>query len=346
MLKSLFFTLSVFAPQIFAMSVNVRSNTVQLIEEVYNRKNVNALDNFYAEDAIFRKTLFNNGAMTTTAATHMKKGDIKGLERIKATLLNCPIFGMLRTVYTIEDSVVDNNTKTIRYVMAIHGALLNNFEHDLLRLSVMHRFNNQGKIILTEVYGDTTAVISKLNRDRIPESQVNQMKAQRLEQVINNHGNLNVLNDLMDKNVKVYTPEQQVLGLRPLNWAESKKRLQEFEACFSETQSSVNYVMHEQSRPNEVALVWEWSGKFTSKCPVPYPQKPTGKAVTICGVSEYQFNRENGQISEMRHVYDTEDIARQMRGQPASAVSNSCSSMQAKRGDSFKGSISEEMLLM
>ena len=226
-------------------------------------------------------------------------------------------------------------------------ALLNNFEHDLLRLSVMHRFNNQGKIILTEIFGDATSVIAELHRGRISDSQVNQMKAQRLEQVIDNHGNLNVLNDLMDKNVKVYTPEQQVLGKKPLSWTESKKLLQEFEACFSETQSSVNYVMHEQSRSNEVALVWEWSGKFTSKCPAPYQQmKPTGKAVTICGVSEYTFNRENGQISEMRHVYDTEDIARQMQGKPPSAVSNSCSSMKSKRDISFMGSIADEILMM
>lgn len=309
-------------------ALNLRTRSIQLVEEVFNRKNVAALDKFYTEDAVYRNNIFNSDARDNIGTR-----DIRGLNRIRDLQLRCPLFQMLGSVYTIEDSVVDMQSNTIRYVLSVHKASLNQYNHDLLRLSVLHRFNNQGLIVLTEVYGDATAFIAKLHRNAIPEYEINQMKAQRLFEIMNSNQNYESLTDLMSDNVKIFTPEQKLQGKGPMSWDEAIQQFKAYDKCFSpqDSNSEVKYVMHEQSRPDRIALVWEFNGKFNSQCPAPYEGlKPTGKSISVCGVSEYQFNRETGQITTIRTTYDIGDVIRQMKGGEPSEVSKSCSSSSQK----------------
>lgn len=308
--------------QCLAVSMDMRAKTIQLIEEVYNRKDAVALEKFFSKDSIYRDNIYSG-----------RIREIRGLERIRDLhlLQRCPLFNMVGSVFTIEDSVVNTQSKTIRYVLAVHGAMLNSYKNDVLRLSVLHRFDEDGKnIILTEIFGDMTSIRSRLNRNRLPESEVNRMKAQRISEVFNTRRNYHVLDDLMSKNIKVYLPENQ--GKSPINWESAVKLQLAHDKCFTNQMNKVVYVMHEQSRPEEVALIWKWKGTFSSPCPGPYSQKkPTGKEITTCGISEYKFCRETGQITAIRVTYDVEDILRQMDGKEPSAVSNSCSSSSSSR---------------
>ena len=59
----------------------------------------------------------------------------------------------------------------------MHSTMLGKYDHDVIRFSVLHKFNDVGKIKLTEVFGDMTSVESLTNRSQLSESEINRMKA-------------------------------------------------------------------------------------------------------------------------------------------------------------------------
>eukprot|EP01084_Bolivina_argentea_P278480 475766_1 len=310
--------------------LNMRQQTIQMIENVYNRKQASMLGNFYDDTATYRDNIFNG-----------RVNILRGVEEIRRMhLQHCPVYNWLGSVFTIESSVVDEQNQTIRYIMAVHNTLLGKSVQDVVRLSVMHRFNDAGKITQTEIYGDMTSMWARLHRNILPETNVNGIKASRFTEVYNTHKNYHSLDDLMHSTVQIYSPGQEG---KPLDWETSIQLQQKYDKCLTDGHMNIIAKLHEQSRPNHVAIVWSWSAKFSAVCPAPYAAfKPNGKRIATCGMTEYQFDRETGQVTQVSVLFNTEDIMNQMQGKAASR----CDSL----ADSFKSSknngINSEILMI